>query len=180
MQGIPATQCHASQRLMECCGGRQMADRGKKDTKGAVALRQPYLRVVGLLDDIEEDARNSPTFSCVPGAPLATYAAHHLQDRHVDHMFWDHKVMAKVQPHKVVKATSAAWKMGVVVHKGLDQAVSCRLEEEAAFKEFAAQPSCLEDICGRIAPQIFGHPDIKQAIACLLFGGTRKVTCPNS
>ncbi|CAG9463211.1 unnamed protein product [Pedinophyceae sp. YPF-701] len=48
-------------------------------------------------------------------------------------------------------------------------------EEEAAFREFAAQPGAKERILGMIAPQIFGSDDIKKAIACLLFGGSRKV-----
>ena len=29
-------------------------------------------------------------------------------------------------------------------------------------------------MCSSIAPSIFGHPDIKKAIACLLFGGCAK------
>ena len=51
----------------------------------------------------------------------------------------------------------------------------CRDEETADFKEFASKPNVFEDISGRIAPQIFGHKEIKQAVACLLFGGARKV-----
>ena len=50
-----------------------------------------------------------------------------------------------------------------------------RAEEEADFKEYAARPDVFEDISARIAPQIFGHKEIKQAVACLLFGGSRKV-----
>ena len=40
---------------------------------------------------------------------------------------------------------------------------------------YAAAPSCSDRIYQQIAPAIFGHADIKKAIACLLFGGTRKV-----
>ncbi len=40
---------------------------------------------------------------------------------------------------------------------------------------YAAAPNCSDRIYQQIAPAIFGHPDIKKAIACLLFGGTRKV-----
>ena len=47
-------------------------------------------------------------------------------------------------------------------------------EEEAAFREFAASPSALDDLAARIAPNIFGADDIKKAVACLLFGGSRK------
>ena len=56
-----------------------------------------------------------------------------------------------------------------------DSAGACRAEEEADFKEFAARPNVFEDISGRVARQIFGHKEIKQAVACLLFGGARKV-----
>ena len=40
---------------------------------------------------------------------------------------------------------------------------------------YAAAPNCSDRIYQQIAPAIFGHADIKKAIACLLFGGTRKV-----
>ena len=50
------------------------------------------------------------------------------------------------------------------------------MEEEAAFKAFAAQPNLHEQIFSKVAPNIFGHADIKKAVACLLFGGARKVT----
>lgn len=49
-----------------------------------------------------------------------------------------------------------------------------RIDEERAFQEFAAQPESEKLLYGKIAPQIFGHEDIKKAIACLLFAGSRK------
>ncbi|KAK9865705.1 hypothetical protein WJX84_000936, partial [Apatococcus fuscideae] len=48
-------------------------------------------------------------------------------------------------------------------------------EEEAKFREFAANPNIYQELYARrIAPQIHGHENIKKAIACLLFGGARK------
>jgi len=52
---------------------------------------------------------------------------------------------------------------------------ACRAEEEASFKDFAAQPELHKKIFELIAPSIYGHDDIKKAVACLLFGGARKV-----
>ncbi|KAL3154113.1 hypothetical protein ABBQ32_013645 [Trebouxia sp. C0010 RCD-2024] len=89
----------------------QSKEAKNRDGKGGVAIKQPYLRVVGLEEDIEGDSHNSPTFT---------------------------------------------------------------MEEEAAFKAFAAQPNVHEQIFSKVAPNIFGHADIKKAVACLLFGGSRK------
>ncbi len=50
------------------------------------------------------------------------------------------------------------------------------MEEEAKFKAYAAQPGLHQRIFEKVAPNIFGHADIKKAVACLLFGGARKVT----
>ena len=52
--------------------------------------------------------------------------------------------------------------------------VCCRVEEEQEFKDFAAQPNVATNIFQRMAPNIFGHTEIKKALACLLFGGARK------
>jgi DNA replication licensing factor MCM5 len=52
------------------------------------------------------------------------------------------------------------------------------VEEEQDFKEFASQPNVADHIFTKMAPNIFGHADIKKALACLLFGGARKATPP--
>ncbi len=53
-------------------------------------------------------------------------------------------------------------------------------EDISEFLEYSRQPEVHESIYKRIAPKIFGTKgssvdDIKKAIACLLFGGARKV-----
>ena len=47
-------------------------------------------------------------------------------------------------------------------------------EEEQEFRALASDPQVYEKISRSIAPSIFGYQDIKKAIACLLFGGSRK------
>lgn len=46
--------------------------------------------------------------------------------------------------------------------------------EEEDLRRLAATPNIYETIAKSIAPSIWGSPDIKKAIACLLFGGSRK------
>nr|CAD1827796.1 unnamed protein product [Ananas comosus var. bracteatus] len=48
------------------------------------------------------------------------------------------------------------------------------LDEELEFKEFAQRPDAYAKICSMIAPSIYGHADVKKAMACLLFGGSKK------
>merc|ERR1712226_550499 len=48
-------------------------------------------------------------------------------------------------------------------------------EEEEEFRRLAAKPNVHEILPKSIAPAIFGSVDIKKAIACLLFGGSRKI-----
>ncbi|KII62325.1 DNA replication licensing factor mcm5-A [Thelohanellus kitauei] len=45
-------------------------------------------------------------------------------------------------------------------------------EEIEAFRQLAARKDVYEIISRSIAPSIYGSPDIKKAIACLLFGGS--------
>ncbi|XP_043511832.1 DNA replication licensing factor Mcm5-like [Frieseomelitta varia] len=47
-------------------------------------------------------------------------------------------------------------------------------EEEDLFRRLASDSNLYEKIARSIAPSIFGALDIKKAIACLLFGGSRK------
>jgi DNA replication licensing factor MCM5 len=47
-------------------------------------------------------------------------------------------------------------------------------EEEDKFRKFARTPGLYDKISANIDPAIYGHEDIKQAIACQLFGGSRK------
>lgn len=46
--------------------------------------------------------------------------------------------------------------------------------EEEQFRRLADTPNIYEKVAASIAPSIFGSEDIKKAIACLLFGGSRK------
>lgn len=46
--------------------------------------------------------------------------------------------------------------------------------EEEEFIQLAAHPNLYETIAKSIAPSIWGSVDVKKAIACLLFGGSRK------
>uniref|UniRef100_F1KU39 DNA replication licensing factor MCM5 n=1 Tax=Ascaris suum TaxID=6253 RepID=F1KU39_ASCSU len=47
-------------------------------------------------------------------------------------------------------------------------------EEEREFRELSKKPDAYDIIARSIAPSIYGSEDIKKAIACLLFGGSRK------
>ncbi|XP_018575968.1 DNA replication licensing factor Mcm5 [Anoplophora glabripennis] len=47
-------------------------------------------------------------------------------------------------------------------------------EEESAFRRIATMPNLYEKLSLSIAPSIYGATDIKKAITCLLFGGSRK------
>uniref|UniRef100_V9KHZ1 DNA replication licensing factor MCM5 n=2 Tax=Callorhinchus milii TaxID=7868 RepID=V9KHZ1_CALMI len=47
-------------------------------------------------------------------------------------------------------------------------------QEEEEFRKLAAMPNIYEMIARSIAPSIYGSDNIKKAIACLLFGGSRK------
>jgi DNA replication licensing factor MCM5 len=48
-------------------------------------------------------------------------------------------------------------------------------EEEQHFRDLAASPDFYEKFSASIAPSIFGNIDMKKAIACLLFGGSKKI-----
>ncbi|KAL4181410.1 hypothetical protein AMTRI_Chr12g271080 [Amborella trichopoda] len=84
---------------------------GSAVQKGAVAVRQPYIRVVGIDQDHDTNSGGLSSFT---------------------------------------------------------------VDEKKEFLEFAQRPDSYARICSMIAPSIFGHDNVKKAIACLLFGGSRK------
>ena len=47
-------------------------------------------------------------------------------------------------------------------------------KEVEEFRAFATQPNVYQRICKSVAPSIWGADDIKAAVSCLLFGGSRK------
>ncbi|KAH8929563.1 MCM-domain-containing protein [Atractiella rhizophila] len=48
-------------------------------------------------------------------------------------------------------------------------------EEEEEFTKFSKTPNFLDRFCESVAPSVYGSTDIKKAIACLLFGGSKKI-----
>jgi len=47
-------------------------------------------------------------------------------------------------------------------------------EEEEEYRQLAARPDAFDVLSRSIAPSIYGSEDVKKAITCLLFGGSRK------
>ena len=47
-------------------------------------------------------------------------------------------------------------------------------DDERKLRDLCAKPNIYDMISKSIAPSIFGCTDMKRAIACLLFGGSRK------
>ncbi|KAI8823127.1 MCM2/3/5 family-domain-containing protein [Fimicolochytrium jonesii] len=86
-------------------------NRNNKNT-GAVAVRSPYLRVVGMQVDMDGNGRGVRTFT---------------------------------------------------------------EEEEEEFLQMSRKEGLYQEFSSSIAPSIYGHADIKKAITCLLFGGSKKV-----
>lgn len=52
--------------------------------------------------------------------------------------------------------------------------MTTRLEEEEEMRRLVKSPDVYEHIAKSIAPSIYGFHDVKKAIACMLFGGSRK------
>lgn len=66
-----------------------------------------------------------------------------------------------------------AYSSFAISHAGTQPPVTS--EEEDLFTRLAADPNLYERVAKSIAPSIFGAIDIKKALACLLFGGSRKL-----
>jgi DNA replication licensing factor MCM5 len=57
---------------------------------------------------------------------------------------------------------------------GRSSAQTLTTAEEEEFVRFSHTPDVYDIIASSIAPSIYGFHDIKKAVACLLFGGSRK------
>ena len=57
---------------------------------------------------------------------------------------------------------------------GRSSAQTLTTAEEEEFVRFSQTPNVYETIATSVAPSIYGATDIKKAVACLLFGGSRK------
>ena len=57
---------------------------------------------------------------------------------------------------------------------GRSMGINYTQEDEERIRQLAASPNIYSTIAKSIAPSIFGSLDIKKAISCLLFGGSRK------
>lgn len=64
--------------------------------------------------------------------------------------------------------------VGVEMLNATEAKGSFEPEEEEELRKLSQAPNAYENIYKSIAPNIFGHDDIKKAIACLMFGGSRK------
>lgn len=59
-----------------------------------------------------------------------------------------------------------------IAGRGATGSVSPQEEEE--LRTLASTPSVYDSLARSLAPSIYGSDDLKKAIACLLFGGSRK------
>ena len=57
---------------------------------------------------------------------------------------------------------------------GASNFLTSRIEEEEEMRRLVKSPNVYDQIAKSIAPSIYGFHDVKKAIACLLFGGSRK------
>lgn len=64
-------------------------------------------------------------------------------------------------------------------YSGSRNAVSFGFEEEEAMLRISRTPNLVDIVSRSIAPEIFGHADIKKAIAAQLFGGALDKTLPD-
>ncbi|KAK7808000.1 hypothetical protein U0070_016390 [Myodes glareolus] len=105
---------------------------------------------------------------------------HGEMPRHMQ-LYCDRYLCDKVVPGNrvTIMGIYSIKKFGMNSGKGRDRvgrsfAGSVSPQEEEEFRRLAALPNIYELISKSISPSIFGGMDMKKAIACLLFGGSRK------
>ena len=59
--------------------------------------------------------------------------------------------------------------------RGHSTGINISAAEEKEFKQLSQSDDVYERIAKSIAPSIYGFEDIKKSVACLLFGGSRKL-----
>ncbi|MCK4327335.1 MAG: minichromosome maintenance protein MCM [Candidatus Diapherotrites archaeon] len=74
----------------------------------------------------------------------------------------------------------------IYIHAVHVQQIECEFEEielteeeEAQIKEFGDDPKIYSKLIGSVAPSIYGHNEIKEALALQLFGGTKNKKLPD-
>ncbi|KAI9341271.1 MCM2/3/5 family-domain-containing protein [Zopfochytrium polystomum] len=65
--------------------------------------------------------------------------------------------------------------VGMEVDRDGERTRSFTPQEEEEFLTMSRRPHLYEEFANSMAPSIFGSTDIKKAIACLLFGGSKKI-----
>lgn len=78
-----------------------------------------------------------------------------------------------IEANAVRRREGAQKAMNGEVDQGLD-IFSWTEEEEREFRKLARERGVIEKVISSIAPSIYGHKDIKTAVACSLFGGVPK------
>ncbi|KAI8018718.1 DNA replication licensing factor MCM5 [Camellia lanceoleosa] len=107
-----------------------------------------------------KNCKNVKTVPCHPGLGGA------IVPRSCDHIAQPGEEPCPIDPWIVVPDKS----------KYVDQQ-TLKLQENPEIEEikkFASEGNAYQNICSKIAPSILGHDDVKKAVACLLFGGSRK------
>ncbi|KAA3489956.1 DNA replication licensing factor MCM5 [Gossypium australe] len=119
--------------------------------KGAVTVRQPYIRIVGMEETNEASSR---------GPATSTQEEVNI------------KVILNVVNFKIFIPTLLH--LFPLCHD-LCICINCmHVSTSREFKKIASNQDACKDICYKIAHSIFGHDGVKKAVACLLFGGARK------
>jgi len=144
----------------------------EKGSAGAVAIRKPYLRILGIDTDSEGPGRSSTTFTPEDESELrkAPSSVHPIS------LSWPTTppppppAYMYIFHSRITTMSRAPPTATLALIAYFDHLTPC-----ADTGELSRQDDIYEKIVGSIAPSIFGSDDIKKAVACLLFGGSTKL-----
>ena len=152
-----------SASLLARARARPHAGGKSRNKAGAVAIRQPYLRVVGFQEDVlNGDTARTPVFRCggrAPAAPPALPSA--LRGRRGRR--------ARLHAHARAHSPPCTPSPGTPHPHSM--------EEEQEFRDFAQQPGVTDRIFARIAPQVRGSHRARVP-ACLHRGSAGRESSP--